>query len=144
MSDTIQAPFTLRDGLNIALYDWPLPRRQRPLAVVLIGMYVIRMLAQMSKTVEPLRVLSLQYHLGSPLGGDFPWTAFLLMLDALTESHPENPAVLLAAAEAWAAAERGMVVVCGSLFLAGAALQHYGAFPWRVPRTQDANEQLKV
>lgn len=36
MSDTIQAPFTLRDGLNIALYDWPLPRRQRPLAVVLI------------------------------------------------------------------------------------------------------------
>ncbi len=49
-------------------------------AVVLIGMYIIHMLAQMSKTVEPLRVLSLQYHLGSPLGGDFPWTAFLLML----------------------------------------------------------------
>lgn len=36
MSDTTQAPFTLRDGLNIALYDWPLPRRQRPHAVVLI------------------------------------------------------------------------------------------------------------
>ena len=50
----------------------------------------------------------------------------------------------LAEAEAWAAAEQGMVVVCGSLFLAGAALQHYGAFPWCVPRTQDANEQLKA
>lgn len=36
MSDTTQAPFTLRDGLNIALYDWPLPSRQRPHAVVLI------------------------------------------------------------------------------------------------------------
>lgn len=36
MSDTTQAPFTLRDGLNIAIYDWPLPMRQRPRAVVLL------------------------------------------------------------------------------------------------------------
>jgi alpha-beta hydrolase superfamily lysophospholipase len=36
MSDSTQAPYTLRDGLNIAVYDWPLPRRQRPRAVVLI------------------------------------------------------------------------------------------------------------
>ncbi|WP_374406717.1 lysophospholipase [Hydrogenophaga sp.] len=36
MTDSTQAPFTLRDGMNIALYDWPLPRRQRPRAVVLI------------------------------------------------------------------------------------------------------------
>ncbi len=36
MSDTTQAPFTLRDGLNLAIYDWPLPSRQRPRAVVLI------------------------------------------------------------------------------------------------------------
>ena len=36
MSDTTEAPFTLRDGLNIALYDWPLPSRQRPRGVVLI------------------------------------------------------------------------------------------------------------
>jgi alpha-beta hydrolase superfamily lysophospholipase len=36
MSDTTQAPFTLRDGLNLALYDWPLPLRMRPRAVVLI------------------------------------------------------------------------------------------------------------
>jgi len=36
MSDTTEAPFTLRDGLNIALYDWPLPSRRRPRGVVLI------------------------------------------------------------------------------------------------------------
>ena len=35
-SDTTQAPFTLRDGLNLALFDWPLPMRWRPRAVVLI------------------------------------------------------------------------------------------------------------
>lgn len=36
MSDTTQAPFTLEDGLNLALYDWPLPMRWRPRGVVLI------------------------------------------------------------------------------------------------------------
>ena len=36
MSDTTQAPFTARDGLNLALYDWPLPMRARPRGVVLI------------------------------------------------------------------------------------------------------------
>jgi alpha-beta hydrolase superfamily lysophospholipase len=36
MSDTTQAPFTLADGLNLALYDWPLPLRWRPRGVVLI------------------------------------------------------------------------------------------------------------
>lgn len=36
MSDTTQAPFTLEDGLNLAVYDWPLPKRWRPRAVVLI------------------------------------------------------------------------------------------------------------
>ncbi|QHE88669.1 alpha/beta hydrolase [Hydrogenophaga sp. BPS33] len=36
MHDTTQAPFTLRDGLNLALFDWPLPSRQRPRGVVLI------------------------------------------------------------------------------------------------------------
>jgi alpha-beta hydrolase superfamily lysophospholipase len=36
MSDTTQAPFTLADGLNLALYDWPLPVRRRPRGVVLI------------------------------------------------------------------------------------------------------------
>lgn len=36
MVDTTQAPFTLEDGLNLALYDWPLPMRWRPRGVVLI------------------------------------------------------------------------------------------------------------
>ncbi|WP_439112447.1 alpha/beta hydrolase [Hydrogenophaga sp.] len=36
MSDTTQAPFTLEDGLNLALYDWPLPMRWRPRGVVLV------------------------------------------------------------------------------------------------------------
>lgn len=36
MSDTTEAPFTLRDGLNVALFDWPLPSRERPRGVVLI------------------------------------------------------------------------------------------------------------
>ena len=36
MSDSTQAPYTLRDGLNVAIYDWPLPMRQRPRGVVLI------------------------------------------------------------------------------------------------------------
>jgi alpha-beta hydrolase superfamily lysophospholipase len=36
MSDTTQAPFTLADGLNLALYDWPLALRRRPRGVVLI------------------------------------------------------------------------------------------------------------
>lgn len=36
MTTTSQAPFTLRDGLNLALYDWPLPEVRRPRAVVLI------------------------------------------------------------------------------------------------------------
>jgi len=48
--------------------------------VILVAMYVIDSLAQISKTIEPLRVVSLFYHLGQPLEGDFPWTATLLIL----------------------------------------------------------------
>ena len=36
MTDSTQAPFTLRDGLNLALFDWPLPMRRRPRGVVVI------------------------------------------------------------------------------------------------------------
>ena len=36
MTDSTQAPFTLRDGLNIALFDWPLQHRRRPRGVVVI------------------------------------------------------------------------------------------------------------
>ncbi|MDD5707482.1 MAG: bifunctional folylpolyglutamate synthase/dihydrofolate synthase, partial [Kiritimatiellae bacterium] len=50
----------------------------------------------------------------------------------------------LAQAEAWAATDGGALLICGSLFLAGEALQHYNAFPWTIrSRAADANEQLK-
>ena len=50
---------------------------------LLVAMYVIGNLAQVSKKAEPIRVFSLFYHLGHPLRGDFPWTAVLLMLAAI-------------------------------------------------------------
>ena len=49
-------------------------------AVVLIAMYVVEALAQVSKTMEPVRIVSFFYHLGSPIQGDFPWTTVLAML----------------------------------------------------------------
>jgi alpha-beta hydrolase superfamily lysophospholipase len=36
MTDTTQAPFTARDGHNLAIFDWPLPNGVRPRGVVLI------------------------------------------------------------------------------------------------------------
>jgi ABC-2 type transport system permease protein len=48
--------------------------------VILVGMYVIDALGQVSKTVEPLRALTLQHHLGGSLASDFPWTALLVTL----------------------------------------------------------------
>ena len=58
----------------------------------------------------------------------------------------ELPAAL-AAAQRWAQQERGLVVVCGSLFLAGQALEHLHAFPWPlgvVARDADPNEALNA
>jgi ABC-2 type transport system permease protein len=52
-------------------------------AVVMVAMYVIDGLAQVSKTIEPIRVVSLVYQLGHPMQGDFPWTAVLVMLAAV-------------------------------------------------------------
>jgi dihydrofolate synthase/folylpolyglutamate synthase len=52
----------------------------------------------------------------------------------------------LAAAQRWARQEHGLVVVCGSLFLAGQALEHLHAFPWPLGadvREADPNEALK-
>jgi dihydrofolate synthase/folylpolyglutamate synthase len=56
----------------------------------------------------------------------------------------EMPAAL-AAAQAWAQAEHGLVLVCGSLFLVGQVLDHLHAFPWQVSgdRLPDENEQIK-
>ena len=49
-------------------------------SVVLIAMYVIESVAQVTTSLQPVRAVSLFYHLGSPIEGDFPWTAVLLML----------------------------------------------------------------
>jgi dihydrofolate synthase/folylpolyglutamate synthase len=47
----------------------------------------------------------------------------------------------LDAARAWARGTDGVVLVCGSLFLAGEALTALGAYPWRAGRP-DENERL--
>lgn len=49
----------------------------------------------------------------------------------------------LARAAAWATENSGVVVVCGSLFLAGEALQHFHALPGTAPCRADLSEQLK-
>ena len=49
----------------------------------------------------------------------------------------------LDAARAWAQDNGGLVLVCGSLFLAGDALVALGAYPWPVTRRDD-NELLKA
>lgn len=49
-------------------------------SIILLAMYVIETLAQATTSMEPVRVVSLFYHLGNPIEGDFPWTATLLML----------------------------------------------------------------
>lgn len=49
-------------------------------AVVLVAMYVIDGLTQVSKTIEPIRFVSLVHQLGQPIQGDFPWAAVLVML----------------------------------------------------------------
>ena len=49
-------------------------------AFVLVAMYIVETLAQVTKAMEPARVVSLFYHLGNPVEGDFPWAAVLAML----------------------------------------------------------------
>lgn len=49
-------------------------------AVILLAMYLAEVLGQAAKSMEPYRVVSLFYHVGNPVEGDFPWTAVLLML----------------------------------------------------------------
>lgn len=47
---------------------------------ILVAMYVIAGLAEAVESIRSLRVVSLFYHLGHPIEGDFPWTAVLIML----------------------------------------------------------------
>ena len=58
----------------------------------------------------------------------------------------ENLGEALTAAQAWARAEGGLVLVCGSLFLAGQALLLLHAYPWPLPAAgalADPNECLR-
>jgi len=66
-------------------------------AVVLVVMYLVELLGQMTKTMEPARVVSLFYHLGSPIEGDVRWVAALLMLAG---------ACVFSAAAVWAFSKR--------------------------------------
>ncbi len=50
---------------------------------LLVVMYIINNLAQVSKKTESIRIFSLFYHLGHPIKGDFPWIATLIMLAAV-------------------------------------------------------------
>ena len=51
--------------------------------------------------------------------------------------------MLFRSARAWARANNGVVLVCGSLFLAGDALVALGAYPWPIAHRDD-NELLKA
>lgn len=47
--------------------------------------------------------------------------------------------------QTWARREQGLLVICGSLFLAGAALRHFDALPWPDDaRPADPNESMKA
>ena len=48
----------------------------------------------------------------------------------------------LARAKAWATANKGIIVICGSLFLAGEALATFNAMPSLTPSRVDLSEQL--
>ena len=71
-------------------------------------------------------------------------TCNLMRLAGMDQSEASNSLEdALAAAKQWAAASNGIVLVCGSLFLAGEALVACNAFPWPCGRI-DPNEQVKA
>ena len=71
-------------------------------------------------------------------------TAGLMRMAGCHVAPESDLPAALAAAQAWATAEGGLVVVCGSLFLAGQALQLLGAYPWPLDDSQapDPNERM--
>ncbi len=79
-------PLCLAFGMLALLVSTLVRRSALAIAVaafILIAMYVLETLAQVSASVEPFRVVSLFYHLGNPIGGDFPWTAVLVTMAAV-------------------------------------------------------------
>jgi dihydrofolate synthase/folylpolyglutamate synthase len=71
-------------------------------------------------------------------------TVGLMLMAGIDEADPcaSVEAALRAACE-WAREVHGVVLVCGSLFLAGETLVALGAFPWASDR-RDANELLRT
>ena len=73
-------------------------------------------------------------------------TADLMRVAGIASVEAAELPTALAAAQAWARAENGLVLVCGSLFLAGQALNLLRAYPWPAGdagRPPDSNEQLR-
>ncbi len=70
-------------------------------------------------------------------------TVGIMLMAGIDEADAcESVAEALSLAREWARKVDGVVLVCGSLFLAGAALVALDAFPWARDRS-DANELLK-
>ena len=71
-------------------------------------------------------------------------TVGVMRMAGIDEADPcESLQEALNLAREWAREADGVVVVCGSLFLAGAALVALDAYPWPCDR-QDDNEQLRA
>lgn len=82
----------------------------------------------------------------SPRSRTMSATAELMRAAGIAQVDAVEVPAALAAAQAWARAEGGLVVVCGSLFLTGEVLVKFGAYPWPVSgvdATPDLNEQLR-
>lgn len=71
-------------------------------------------------------------------------TVGVMQMAGIDQADPcESLQEALNLAREWAKEVDGVVLVCGSLFLAGAALVALGAFPWPCDRADD-NEQLRA
>ncbi len=72
-------------------------------------------------------------------------TAAAMRRAGLEAVPADTLAAALADGEVWAGREQGALLVCGSLFLAGEALRHYDALPWKLDGVAviDPNEQLR-
>lgn len=72
-------------------------------------------------------------------------TADLMRAAGIAQVEAADVPQALAAAQAWARAENGLVLICGSLFLAGQALDLLQAYPWPTSgAASDPNEQLRA
>ncbi len=73
-------------------------------------------------------------------------TADLMHAAGVAQVETAEVSAALDAAQAWAREEKGLVLVCGSLFLVGQALELLHAYPWPVSderNAADLNEQLR-